>query len=71
MESIPMILFCPGCGRQHVDARNPAVGWDNPAHRSHKCQYCGAIWRPCDLPTQGVLRITTQGRHDTILYNCW
>ena len=66
---IDMILFCPKCGLQHVDA--PEVGalgyfgeWDNPPHRSHLCHGCGHIWRPCDRATNGVASITTQGRAD-------
>jgi hypothetical protein len=63
MEAIPMILLCPNCSRQHVD--KPSDGWRNPPHRSHLCAYCGAIWRPCDLPTTGVQTISTKGKADT------
>jgi hypothetical protein len=59
---IPMILFCPSCGGQHVD--EPKGDWTNPPHRSHLCASCGHIWRPCDRPTAGVLTIQTSGRHD-------
>lgn len=58
-----MILLCPACSLQHVD--KPALGWANPPHRSHLCAGCGAVWRPCDLPTVGVKRIGTKGKHDT------
>ena len=62
---IPMVLFCPACGRQHVDMANPAEGWDNPSHRSHKCGACSHVWRPADVPTAGVETIATVGQVDT------
>ena len=63
-RSIPMVLHCPRCGMQHVDA--PGPGWTNPPHRSHQCQNegCGTIWRPSDLPTVGVVAIQTTGKAD-------
>jgi hypothetical protein len=64
-RAVPMILHCPCCHRQHIDAPDPATGWTNPPHKSHKCQYCGAIWRPADIETFGVARIATRGREDT------
>lgn len=39
---INMLLFCPSCGAQHVDA--PDGDWTNPPHRSHLCAACGIIW---------------------------
>lgn len=63
---IPMVLHCPACGAQHIDA--PSPGWDNPPHTSHKCVAdggCGCIWRPCDLPTVGVERVATAGKSDS------
>lgn len=72
---IPMVLYCPACGMQHVDAtesreytlpgfRPPAPHWDNPPHRSHLCHGCGHIWRPADVPTEGVAAIQTRGQAD-------
>lgn len=61
---IPMLLFCPACGTQHVDAPESAE-WTNPPHRSHLCHNCGCIWRPADVPTIGVERIETRGKADT------
>ncbi len=58
-----MLLFCPKCHAQHVDA--PEGDWTNPPHKSHLCHGCGAIWRPCDRPTNGVERITSMGSADT------
>lgn len=72
---IDMILYCPNCGVQHVDAADadneqtiqPAGAdvWTNPPHRSHLCDDCGIIWRPADVPTNGVAEIKTHGHHDT------
>ncbi|CAB3753955.1 hypothetical protein [Paraburkholderia humisilvae] len=65
---IPMLLFCPKCGLQHVDAAEPArVGesvWDKPPHRSHRCHACATVWRPADVPTVGVASIGTTGQAD-------
>lgn len=62
---IPMVLHCPKCGEQHVDAPEPEAGWHNPPHRSHKCHYCGTIWRPADVPTNGGQAVATRGSADT------
>lgn len=59
---VNMILHCPKCGLQHVDA--PDGEWTNPPHRSHLCHGCGCIWRPADVPTNGVKQIETEGRAD-------
>ncbi|MCA8326238.1 helix-turn-helix domain-containing protein [Burkholderia cepacia] len=78
-EPIDMLLFCPECGEQHVDAPEPADAdidvdgtvisstdeWTNPPHRSHLCHACGTIWRPADVPTNGVASIQTRGKADT------
>lgn len=73
-EPIPMLLFCPRCGTQHIDApsehREIRGGelcidrWDNPPHRSHLCHGCGHVWRPADVPTTGVAEIQTKGKND-------
>lgn len=71
---LDMVLHCPKCGVQHIDAaeqdmRDELLGdetyWLNPPHRSHLCHQCGCIWRPADVPTNGVRTITTAGRADT------
>lgn len=82
-EPIDMLLFCPKCGAQHVDAPEtepgrlissgpnagravpPKTTWSNPPHRSHLCHACGTIWRPADVPTNGVEAIGTRGKADT------
>lgn len=64
---IPMILHCPACGLQHVDAPEP--GWDCPPHRSHLCRTkdggCSHVWRPADVETTGVRAIDTAGSKDS------
>jgi len=62
---IPMVLFCPVCQMQHIDAPKPEIGWADPPHKSHECQGCKNVWRPCDLATTGVKEITTRGKADT------
>jgi hypothetical protein len=64
LPPLPMLLFCPQCGTQHIDAPDEAKGWTNPPHRSHQCQSCDCIWRPADVPTTGVLLIATSGKAD-------
>ncbi|ALN79465.1 hypothetical protein [Lysobacter antibioticus] len=75
-EPIPMILLCPICGKQHIDAPETrdipsgdgfaeVADWTNPPHRSHLCHACGCIWRPADVPTVGVERVETRGKADT------
>lgn len=43
--------------------------WDNPPHRSHLCAdpSCGHIWRPADVPTNGVASVKTKGSADSPL----
>ena len=55
---LDMVLHCPACGHQHVDALSPP-------HRSHLCAACGHIWRPADVPTNGVASVKTQGQNDS------
>lgn len=59
---IDMILHCPKCNAKHVDRVGP--GWNNPPHRSHLCYWCGYIWRPADVNTNGVESIKTKGVKD-------
>jgi hypothetical protein len=65
IRSIPMVLHCPACGLQHIDAPDESKGWMNPPHRSHLCHHCGYVWRPADVFTQGVQAITTRGENDS------
>lgn len=67
---IDMVLHCPACGLQHIDAPEkstdglPGATWDNPPHRSHLCHGCDFIWRPADVPTNGVKAVKTHGKAD-------
>ncbi len=59
---------CSGCGEyiktgKHCLEFQPA--WLNPPHRSHLCSGCKTIWRPADVPTNGVEKIETRGKADT------
>lgn len=47
---IPMILFCPQCGKRHIDEGVFAT----KVHHTHACQTCGMVWRPAIVPTVGV-----------------
>lgn len=67
-EPIPMLLFCPQCALQHVDRKTET--WDNPPHRSHKCHFCGCIWRPSDFATTGIGKLATKGELDVDLSTC-
>lgn len=62
---VPMLLLCPSCGEQHIDAPEPENGWTNPPHKSHLCHNCGEVWRPADVPTTGVRALQTRGKADT------
>lgn len=68
---IDMVLHCPKCGKQHIDEpeehwdRRFLYSWGNPPHRSHLCHGCGHIWRPADVPTNGVEAVKTKGKADS------
>lgn len=70
---IDMVLHCPACGKQHIDAPEDkrwiagadSPPWANPPHRSHLCHGCGHIWRPADVPTNGVSAVKTTGKADS------
>lgn len=80
-EPIDMVLHCPVCGMQHIDApeqQDPnerdfgmttkeSGAWTNPPHRSHLCHGCEHVWRPADVPTNGVQAVKTKGKADSPL----
>lgn len=39
--------------------------WLNPSHKSHRCLNCNIVWRPADVPTNGVEEAKTVGESDT------
>ncbi len=79
LPPIDMVLFCPKCHTQHIDAPDlckecpggncmcvtQAEKWTNPPHRSHLCNDCKHVWRPADVPTNGVKAVKTKGKNDT------
>jgi hypothetical protein len=76
-KPVDMVLFCPACGLQHIDRPEVGLGvlegtddWANPPHRSHLCHRCGHIWRPADVPTNGVEAVQTRGKADSPLVAC-
>lgn len=65
-ERTDLVLHCPVCHLQHVDEPDERTpDWTNPPHRSHLCHGCGCIWRPADVPTNGVRAIATRGQADS------
>ncbi|MFT4103380.1 MAG: hypothetical protein QM674_20590 [Burkholderiaceae bacterium] len=63
-EPIRMVLYCPRCLFQHIDAPDETTGWTNPPHLSHRCAKCKLVWRPADVPTRGVMLLETRGPRD-------
>jgi hypothetical protein len=63
-QPVDLLLYCPNCGRQHVDQPQPEKDWSNPSHRSHECQHCFWKWRPADVPTNGIAELQTKGKND-------
>ncbi len=73
---VDMILHCPKCGTQHVDKpyvmnseSDPTAPelnkeWTNPPHKTHLClnPRCKNLWRPADVPTNGVLELKEAGK---------
>lgn len=55
---VRMIIHCPLCHGKHVDRDE----WATPAkaHRTHLCEYCGALFRLSDTPTVGVEKLGSQ-----------
>lgn len=71
---IDMVLLCPKCNFQHIDAPDePGTAmagiprWTNPPHRSHQCHSCGHVWRPADVETNGVAAVNTKGKRDSAI----
>ena len=60
---IDMVLHCPECGAQHIDAVTET--WPNEPHRTHLCGACGYRWRPADVATNGVAAVKTRGKDDS------
>lgn len=44
------VVFCPSCGRQHIDEGK----WAVRPHKTHQCQFCMNEWDPFPYRTIGV-----------------
>lgn len=53
--TLPIVICCPECGRQHVDEGE----WVTRLHRTHLCSdpACGTKFRPALVHTVGVLQL--------------
>lgn len=67
---------CEKCGGQKDAHKAPVkletglwcddfTPWLNPPHKSHRCHNCNTVWRPADVPTNGVEKVQTVGSNDT------
>lgn len=52
---LPIVIHCPDCGKQHVDEGE----WATEPHKTHLCSRCKHLFRPMNVPTVGVLRLTS------------
>lgn len=72
--------ICDLCGLiryEHLESGNVLrcadgqefIAWLNPPHKSHLCRIedggCGTVFRPADVPTNGVAETKTRGKNDT------
>jgi hypothetical protein len=56
---------CETCGGNQSNCTCAAfTAWLNPPHRSHRCGECNHVWRPSDVPTNGVAQLQTRGERD-------
>jgi hypothetical protein len=63
-EADPPITVLEATLRAHPLAIPAPPRWTNPPHRSHLCHVCETVWRPADVPTNGVVSVKTQGSAD-------
>lgn len=49
-EPMLLVLYCPECKFQHIDADE----WLTRPHKTHLCLQCGHEWAPANFPTVGV-----------------
>lgn len=61
-EILQAILFCPYCGRQHIDRDE----WATKPHHKHLCEHCKSLWRVepycVGVPKSTPLVIPEEGR---------
>lgn len=57
--------ICETCGQAEPACTCVAfTAWLNPPHKSHRCHSCNHVWRPADVPTNGVAAIQSKGERD-------
>jgi hypothetical protein len=57
--------ICETCGHGEAECSCAEyTAWLNPPHKSHRCEECNHVWRPADVPTNGVRAIQTKGLRD-------
>lgn len=57
--------FKSGCGTHLMNCQCEGfAAWLNPPHKSHRCTECNHVWRPADVPTNGVQKLGTSGKAD-------
>jgi hypothetical protein len=64
-EVLAKVFACHHADPMACDCDNKR--WVNPPHRSHLCHGCDHVWRPADVPTNGVRAVTTVGKADSPL----
>lgn len=56
---------CETCGQNESDCTcTTFTAWLNPPHKSHRCTDCNHVWRPADVPTNGVKELQSKGERD-------
>lgn len=61
----PNDIGCYSCGGIVPNGCQIFTAWLNPPHKSHRCHNCNTVWRPADVPTNGVEKAKTGGDNDT------
>lgn len=56
---------CETCGGNEAGCSCKTFSpWLNLPHKSHRCTSCNHVWRPADVPTNGVAENRTVGQRD-------
>lgn len=57
--------LCETCGKSKRNCSCAFfTAWLNPPHKSHRCSKCNHVFRPANVPTNGVAEIKTKGERD-------
>src|ERR1044072_1073994 len=62
-EAKPDVCEKCGCEEEFCPCED-FTAWLNPPHKSHRCTACNHVWRPADVPTNGVAELKTKGERD-------